>query len=185
MAEKIKDLMAERKSINRLRLEFFDMKSGKNESWDSWSARFKEAADKADIASLDGDTLKALLTITGYRGPHVEDIRREIYRGANSNDKNEISLEKARDIYRQCCYVENFMKETSSNQNNNRKNRNSFEDTEKYKDMVANSRCIYCYEQNCPKALNQQMSCPEYQNLICSYCQKVGKRAEENLDFKL
>ena len=182
--------MAERKSINRLRLEFFDMKSGKNESWDSWSARFKEAADKADIASLDGDTLVALFTITGYRGPHVEKIRREIYKGANSDDKKEISVEKATEIYfweayfesRPDLYATETQHQTSTHQNNNGKKRNSFQDTKKFKDMVANNRCIYCYDQTCPKAQNHQMACPEYQNLICYYCQKVGKRAQGHVE---
>ena len=174
MAEKVRECGSEEGSINRLRMEFFEMRSGKNESWYSWVARVKEMAAKADIASMNATSIRALLTIYNYKGPYAQKIRSEF-------DKNEISLEKASDIYHDEDYAAQFrnlklVNEESQNRDRRFNNRGQkLKDNKKYKSMVEQKRCMYCYKQTCPRVLNKQKSCPEYKTSICTYCQMLGK----------
>ena len=95
--------------INKLRMALFEMKCGPSEDWNTWEAKMKEEASKADLNALKGEDILALLIIMKYEGPHAVKIKSELSKKANSSDKKEICLLQARQIYSDEQYSSNFV----------------------------------------------------------------------------
>jgi hypothetical protein len=109
LVEQIFEIWKKEYPINKLRMALFDMKCGPSEDWNSWEAKMKEEASKADLNALKGEDILALLIIMKYEGPHAVKIKSELSKKANSSDKKEICLLQARQIYSDEKYSSKFV----------------------------------------------------------------------------
>ena len=109
LVEQIFEIWKKEYPINQLRLALFDMKCGPNEDWNSWEAKMKEEASKADLNALKGEDILALLIIMKYEGPHAGKIKTELSKKANSSDTKEICLLQERQIYSDEKYASKFV----------------------------------------------------------------------------
>ena len=99
LVEKIRVRWDEEYPVNRLRLAFFEKKSGQNETWDAWEARFDAEFAKADFKSLTIVDMGNLLKIMNYIGPYHKDIKEDFSNATLSGDKNKIDIKEARRIF--------------------------------------------------------------------------------------
>ena len=99
LVEKIRVRWDEEYPVNRLRLAFFEKKSGQNETWDAWEARFDSEFAKADFKSLSIVDMGNLLKIMNYVGPYHKDIKEDFAKATLSGDKNKIDIKEARRIF--------------------------------------------------------------------------------------
>ena len=109
LVEQIFEIWKKEYPINKLRMALFEMKCGPNEDWNSWEAKMKEEASKADLNALKGEDILALLIIMKYEGPHATKIKSELSKKANSSDEKEICLLQARKIYSDEKYSSRFV----------------------------------------------------------------------------
>ena len=109
LVEQILEIWKKEYPINKLRMALFEMKCGPNEDWNSWEAKMKEEASKADLNALKGEDILALLIIMKYEGPHATKIKSELSKKANSSDEKEICLLQARKIYSDEKYSSRFV----------------------------------------------------------------------------
>ena len=109
LVEQILEIWKKEYPINKLRMALFEMKCGPSEDWNSWEAKMKEEASKADLNALKGEDILALLIIMKYEGPHATKIKSELSKKANSSDEKEICLLQARKIYSDEKYSSRFV----------------------------------------------------------------------------